>query len=74
MDTQDYEETGLRFLELLARYQPPEFHLSRAKRFFSFFCDNFKWGNYIKKVLNRETDLLGMERVWKEEMKREGGK
>ncbi|MDR0719364.1 MAG: tRNA-dihydrouridine synthase family protein, partial [Treponema sp.] len=27
------EETGLRFLELLARYQPPEFHLSRARRF-----------------------------------------
>jgi len=59
------EETGLLFLELLSRYQPPEFHLSRARRFFSYFCDNLKWGNYVKNLLNRETDLLGIERAWK---------
>jgi tRNA-dihydrouridine synthase len=59
------EETGLRFLELLSRYQPPEFHISRAKRFFSYFCDNLKWGNYVKNLLNRETDLGGIERVWR---------
>jgi len=59
-------ETGLRFLELLARYQPPEFHISRAKRFFGFFCDNLKWGNYLKNQLNRENTLSGMERIWRE--------
>jgi len=59
------EETGLRFLELLARYQPPEFHLSRARRFFGYFCDNLKWGNYMKTQINREQDLGGIERVWK---------
>ncbi|MCL2832315.1 MAG: tRNA-dihydrouridine synthase family protein [Treponema sp.] len=58
-------ETGLRFLALLARYQPPEFHLSRARRFFNYFCDNLKWGNYVKNTLNREVDLAGIERVWK---------
>jgi len=58
------EETGLRFLELLARYQPPEFHLSRARRFFSYFCDNLKWGTHVKNILNRETDLAGIERAW----------
>jgi tRNA-dihydrouridine synthase len=58
------EETGLRFLELLARYQPPEFHVSRAKRFFSFFCDNLKWGNFLKNQLNREKTLPGIEEVW----------
>jgi tRNA-dihydrouridine synthase len=58
------EETGLHFLELLSRYQPPEFHLSRARRFFSFFCDNLKWGNYLKTKINREKDLAGIERVW----------
>jgi tRNA-dihydrouridine synthase len=57
------EETALHFLELLARYQPPEFYLSRARRFFSYFCDNLIWGNYIKNLLNRETALTGMERV-----------
>jgi tRNA-dihydrouridine synthase len=59
------EETGLRFLELLAKYQPPEFHLSRARRFFGFFCDNLIWGNYVKTHLNREQDLAGIERAWK---------
>jgi tRNA-dihydrouridine synthase len=60
------EETGLRFLELLSCYQPPEFHLSRARRFFSFFCDNLKWGNFLKNRLNREENLSGIERVWRE--------
>jgi tRNA-dihydrouridine synthase len=60
------EETGLRFLELLSHYQPPEFHISRARRFFSYFCDNLKWGNYVKNLLNRETSLAGIERAWRD--------
>ena len=60
-----FEEIGLLFLELLSRYQPPEFHLSRARRFFSYFCDNLKWGTHVKNLLNRETDLAGIERAWK---------
>jgi len=59
------EEIGLRFLELLTQYQPPDFHLSRAMRFFGFFCDNLKWGTYLKTQLNRETTLSGIEMVWK---------
>jgi tRNA-dihydrouridine synthase len=59
------EETGVRFLELLSRYQPPEFYISRARRFFAYFCDNLKWGNYLKKLLNREESLDGIERVWR---------
>jgi tRNA-dihydrouridine synthase len=58
-------EVGLRFLELLARFQPPEFHISRARLFFSFFCDNLKWGNYLKNLLNREESFEGIERVWR---------
>ena len=60
------EETGLRFLELLALHQPPEFHISRAKRFFGFFCDNLKWGNYLKNQLNREDSLFNIGKVWQE--------
>jgi tRNA-dihydrouridine synthase len=63
------EETGIRFLELLAQYQPPEFHFSRAMRFFGFFCDNLKWGNYLKTRINREKTLSGIERVWREYFK-----
>jgi tRNA-dihydrouridine synthase len=59
------EETGLRFIELLAKYQPQEFHVSRALRFFGFFCDNLKWGNYLKTQLNREKTLSGIEQAWK---------
>jgi tRNA-dihydrouridine synthase len=59
------ETTGLRFLELLSRYQPPEFHLSRARRFFSYFCDTLKWGTYVKNLLNREETLGGIEGAWR---------
>ena len=59
------EETGLRFLELLSRHQPPEFHLSRARRFFGYFCDNLKWAHHVKTMINRESDLAGIERVWR---------
>ena len=58
------QETGLRFLELLAKYQPQEFYLSRARRFFSYFCDNLKWGTFLKNQLNREQDLAGIEKTW----------
>jgi tRNA-dihydrouridine synthase len=60
----DLEELGLRFLELLTRYQPPEFHISRARRFFNYFCDNLKWGTYVKNLLNRETELNGVAKAW----------
>jgi len=62
----DIEGTGFRFIELLAKYQPPEFYVSRARRFFNFFCDNLKWGTYLKNLLNRENSLEGIEKVWKE--------
>jgi len=60
-----FEEIGLKFIELLKKYQPPEFHVSRAKRFFGFFCDNLKWGTYLKNQLNREETLDGIEREWR---------
>jgi tRNA-dihydrouridine synthase len=60
----DLEELGLRFLELLARHQPPEFHLSRARRFFNYFCENLKWGTHVKNLLNRETNLSGIAKAW----------
>jgi len=59
------EETGLLFIELLAKYQPPEFHVSRAMRFFNYFCDNLKWGTFLKNKINREKTLSGIENVWR---------
>jgi len=63
------EEIGTRFIELLSVYQPPDFHISRAKRFFGFFCDNLKWGTHLKNQINREESLSGIEKVWKEHFK-----
>ena len=59
------KETGLNFLELLVKYQPQEFYLSRARRFFSYFCDNLKWGTFLKNKLNAEQDLAGIKKTWK---------
>jgi tRNA-dihydrouridine synthase len=57
------EETALVFLDLLARYQPPEFHLSRARRFFRYYCDNFTWAEYLRNKINREETLSGIAAV-----------
>jgi tRNA-dihydrouridine synthase len=71
-DKRDIEVIGARFIELLAKYQPPEFHVSRAMRFFGFFCDNLKFGNYLKNELNRENSLAGLEKVWHKYFKEDG--
>jgi tRNA-dihydrouridine synthase len=60
----DLEETGLRFLDLLVRHQPPEFHRSRAGRFFGYLCDNLVWAQYLKTLLGRESGLGGIAARW----------
>ncbi|MDR1507956.1 MAG: tRNA-dihydrouridine synthase family protein [Treponema sp.] len=57
------EETAFRFLDLLSLHQPPEFHLSRARRFFRYYCDNFTWAEYLRNKINREESLGGIGRV-----------
>ena len=52
----DLMQTGLDYIELLQEFQPPEFFKSRMQRFFSYYCDNFTFGHYIKmKMLNAAT-------------------
>ncbi|MDR1389645.1 MAG: tRNA-dihydrouridine synthase family protein [Treponema sp.] len=57
------EETALRFLDLLRRFQPPEFHPSRARRFFRYYCDNFTWAEQLRNRINREPALSGIAAV-----------
>jgi tRNA-dihydrouridine synthase len=59
----DLEETALRFLDLLSQYQPREFHLGRARRFFHYYCDNFTWAQYLRNLINREETLGGIAAV-----------
>jgi tRNA-dihydrouridine synthase len=61
----DGEELALLFLELLMRYQPKEFLMSRAQRFFGYYCSNFKWGEHFKNLLFREKTIPAMQAVIK---------
>jgi tRNA-dihydrouridine synthase len=57
------EETAFRYLELLEKYQPHEFHKSRAHRFFQYYCGNFVWGNYLMTLIGREKDFPAMRKI-----------
>ncbi len=49
----DLSETVNRFFLLLKTEQPKEFHITRAQRFFTYFCGNFTFAHHIKsKILN----------------------
>jgi tRNA-dihydrouridine synthase len=57
------EETAFRYLELLEKYQPVEFHKSRAHRFFQYYCGNLFWGNYLFTLIGREKELSAMRKI-----------
>lgn len=49
----DLLKTAELFLNFLQEEQPQEFYLTRAQRFFAFFCDNFSFAHHIKsRILN----------------------
>lgn len=52
----DHMETAAFFVRRLEQSQPPEFHISRARRFFSYYCDNFTFAHYVRtRVLNADS-------------------
>ncbi len=57
----DHLEVARFFLETLKTSQPPEFQLSRARRFFFYYCDNFAFAHHVKmKAQNTKTpDEIG---------------
>lgn len=59
----DLEQTALSFLQYLETEQPPEFFLTRAQRFFQFYCDNFSFAHYCRTQLLRSQSREEMERV-----------
>ena len=60
-DVVDILETSRLFLQNLLKWQPEEFQLLRAKRFFAFFCDNFMFSHYIKTKILNATSLNKIE-------------
>ncbi len=62
----DILETGLLFLDLLKTEQPPEFHITRAQRFFQFFCNNLSFAHYCRTNILRSKTLSDMEKAFSE--------
>lgn len=59
----DLLEVSSRFLDLLARHQPPEFHLSRARRFFFYFTENLRFGHGPRHAIQNAPSLAAIERI-----------
>jgi tRNA-dihydrouridine synthase len=53
----DLEAAALRFLDLLPRFQPEDFLESRAKRFFSWFCQNLIFGHRLFVSINNSKNF-----------------
>jgi len=54
----DHLEVASFFLEMLETHQPPEFHISRAHRFFFYYCDNFSFAHHIKMKIQRAESFV----------------
>ena len=56
----DLRATAHRMLELIEARLIPEFRLTRAQRFFSYYADNFTFAHHIKWKLVNAPDLDAM--------------
>jgi tRNA-dihydrouridine synthase len=59
----DLEATAYRMLDLMEEQLPPDFHLTRAQRFFFYYCDNFSFAHHIKWKTQNAPDLAGIRAV-----------
>ena len=46
--TLNMEALCLEYIDLIEQYQPPEFYKTRLQRFFTYFCQNFKFAHYAQ--------------------------
>ncbi len=59
----DLEGTAYRMLDLIEGLLPPDFHLTRARRFFFYYCDNFRFAHHIKWKTQNAESLDDMRRA-----------
>jgi tRNA-dihydrouridine synthase len=59
----DREATALRFLDLVEARLHPDFHLTRAQRFFFHYADNFSFAHHLKWQLENAPDLAAMRSI-----------
>ena len=61
----DLQETGLRLLSLIRTLLPRNFHLSRSRRFFFYYCDNLKFGHHIRYAIQNAPDIDAVEGLFR---------
>ncbi len=59
----DLEATAHRFLDLVATRLPPDFHLTRARRFFSYYSSNFSFAHHLQWKLDKAPSLSAMRAI-----------
>lgn len=52
-----------RFFEYLEQYQPRDFLVSRARRFFYYFCDNFMFSTRLNTSIRNTGELKEMREL-----------
>lgn len=53
----DLLQVAEHFISFMEQSQPPAFYPTRGRRFFTYYCDNFQYGHYIRtKILNAKSN------------------
>ena len=60
VDVAGTAETALRLME---EHLPPEFHISRARRFFFYYCDNLSFAHHVRWKIQNAPDLTEIRRI-----------
>ncbi len=61
--TVDRAAVGETFLRLLEEHLPPEFHISRARRFFFYYCDNLSFAHHVRWRIQNAPDLKAIRQA-----------
>ncbi len=61
--TVDLADTAEKALRLIEEHLPPEFHISRARRFFFYFCDNLSFAHHVRWKIQNSPDLKAVRKA-----------
>jgi tRNA-dihydrouridine synthase B len=61
--TVDIAGTAEKGLSLIEEYLPREFYLTRARRFFFYYCDNFTFAHHVRWKIQNAPDLAAIRAI-----------
>jgi tRNA-dihydrouridine synthase len=59
------EQVGLKMLSMIRTHLPQPFHLSRARRFFFYYCDNLSFAHHLRYAIQNANGLEAVERLFR---------